>query len=228
MKLVCFVPDANTVGRKDASGAFLPDARAFARHHGCEPDDVVVRFPAASPPDRRRWVCTQMLRALKDLEVVAFFCHGWPDGLQAGFQRPHILTLARLLAASTVANAHVLLYACNAGRDRDADALDDLQTGPGGDGGFADELRDACDSMKARITVTAHASAGHTTQNPYVRYFAPGDSQGGVWYVEPKSELWPLWVRALRDPQSTLRWRFWGMTREAIAAELRGSGPLVA
>jgi hypothetical protein len=56
------------------------------------------------------------------------------------------------------------------------------------------------------------------------------DPTGGHWYVEPESPLWQKWRRALRDPHSTLRFRFPMMSPRAIAAELEGggAGPLVA
>jgi hypothetical protein len=222
MNMVLFVPDQDSPGKKDMSAVFYPDARAFARHYGQEPSDVIVRFPANAPPDQRRAVCLQALRSVTaPLDVVAFFCHGWPDGLQAGFTRINALTLARVLGMHARLDAHVVLYACNAGRDRDADDADDLEPGPGGDGGYADELRDACGALGRRITVVAHSSAGHASYNPFCRYFDPTQGgKGGQWFVEPNSPLWPLWRRALRDPRSTLRWRFWDMRPSQIEQEL--------
>jgi hypothetical protein len=231
-RMLCFVPDANTPGKVDVDGAFLPEARAFARYQGVVlPDTVIRRFPAAALLQKRRAVCVQAFdTAYEPLELVAFFCHGWRDGLQAGFGKAQVLVLARLLALHAKVDAHVLLYACQTGRDGDALEADDREPGPGGDGGFADELRDTCEALGRRVTVMGHTTAGHCTWNPYARYFAPGCAgKGGHWYVEPESKLWPRWVRALRDPRSTLKFRFWGMTPGQIAEELGGgAGPLVA
>jgi hypothetical protein len=227
--MLCFVPDQNTPGKFDTSGAFFPEARAFARFHGADPDTVIKRFPTHAPLDQRRATCTIALRNLQTpplLDVVAFFCHGWKAGLQAGYMRQHALLLAQLLAQRAKLTAHVLFFACDTARDDDTAGVDDLSPGPGGDGGFADELRDACEAIGRQVTVMGHASAGHCSYNPYARYFAPGcQGKGGHWYVEPKSQHWQAWIRSLRDPRSTLRFRFWQMTPEDIADEL---GPRVA
>jgi hypothetical protein len=232
LRMLCFVPAQNTTGKSDMSGAFLPEARAFARHHGLYPELVVRRFPAAAPIPKRRAACVEAFStAQQPLDLVAFFCHGWRDGLQAGFLRANVLVLARMMGMHARLDAHVLLYACETGRDSDAETDDDSEPGPGGDGGFADELRDACEALGRRVTVAAHATAGHCSQNPYARRFAPGaGGRGGEWYVEPLSPLWRLWVRALRDPRSTLKFRFPMMTPAEIAVELGGGagGPLVA
>ena len=232
MRMLCLVPDQNTAGKSDMSGAFLPEARAFVRHHGIEPELVIRRFPAAAAIPKRRAACVRAFDTCEQpLDLVAFFCHGWRDGLQAGFLRANVLALARLLGLHARLDAHVLLYACETGRDADAQVDDDTEPGPGGDGGFADELRDACEALGRRVTVMGHTTAGHCVLNPFARRFAPGcGGRGGEWYVEPESALWRLWVRALRDPRSTLRFRFPTMTPAQIAAELGGGagGPLVA
>jgi len=231
-RMLCLVPDQNTVGKSDATGAFLPEARAFARCHGQNPDAIIARFPARELFLRRRAVCVRAIESAAPLDVLAFFCHGWRDGLQAGWQRNTILHLARTLAQQAARDAHVVLYACDTGRDVDEAREDDREPGPGGDGGFADELRDACEALGRQVTVVGHATPGHCTWNSYARRFVPGcGGRGGQWFVEPASPLWLAWVRALREPRGTLRYRFWGMTPAEIAAELggsEGSGPLVA
>lgn len=222
LKMLLFVPDQNSPGKKDVAGAFLPEARAFARYHGVEPDDVISRFPTHAPLDQRRATCTLAIRQVAvALDVLAFFCHGWKAGIQAGYMRQQTLMLARLLAIYAKPDAHVLFYACDTARDADEDTSDERDAGPGGDGGFADELRDACEVLGRRVTVVGHSTSGHSSQNPFARYFAPGcGGKGGHWFVEPGSALWPLWTRALKDPRSTLRYRFWSMTPDEIAAEL--------
>ena len=230
MRALCFVPDVNSPGKKDVTGAFYPEALAFTRHHRLSPA-AIVRFPARSDYGVRRQACTRAIRSVQaELDVLAFFCHGWRDGIQAGFRIANVRALAALIADHVAPNGNVILYACEAARDADDDQEDDLVGGPGGDGGFADELRDACETLGRRITVTGHASAGHCTWNPYVRAFGPGcHGRGGHWVVEPDSALWRPWVRALRASESSLRYRFWSMTAEAIREELAPlGGPLVA
>lgn len=222
MKALIFVPDQDSPGKKDMSQAFLPSARALAKELGADPSDVISRFPAAAPLEQRRATCTLAIKSqTAPLDVLAFVCHGWRGGMQSGFLIGHRLLLARLLAVYAAPVADVLLYACDTGRDADDDAADDRATGPGGDGGFADGLRDACEVLNRRVTVMAHATTGHCSENPYARRFAPGTGgRGGEWYVDPKSQLWPRWVRAMKDPASTLRYRFWRMSFEEIEAEL--------
>lgn len=233
MKMLIFAPDFDSPGKKDVSGAFLPGARAFARHHNAVPEDVIKRFASGVHIDQRRAQVSLAIRAVDaPLDVLAFFCHGWKNGIQAGFTLSHQLLFARLMAQHAKPNAHVLLFACDAGRDADADEVDDRSTGPGGDGGFADGLRDACEALGRSVTVLAHATTGHTVENPFARRFAPDTGgKGGDWYIDPKHTLWPLWRRALMDPRSTLRHRFYAMTTREIETELRGkpgTPPLVA
>ncbi len=230
MHLLCLVPDANSPGKKDVTGAFHPEAVAFCRHHGVNPAKAIARFPTKGTLAARRAVTTRTLAASAGLDVVAFFCHGWANGIQAGFQLASVRALASLCSAALVVDGHVLLYACDAGRDNDADQADDLEEGPGGDGGFADELRDGCETFGRRVTVVAHAATGHCCMNPHVRMFEPERmGRGGRWVITPGTRLWPRWVRAMRDPDGTLRYRFWGMSFEEIAEELEpGRGPLVA
>lgn len=230
MKVLCLVPDANSPGKKDVTGAFHPEAVAFCKHHGVNPVKAITRFPTKGSLAARRTVCARAIAASAGLDVIACFCHGWRNGIQAGWQLPTVRALASLCSAAMVESGHILLYACDAGRDADVDQADDVEEGPGGDGGFADELRDACETLGRRITVAAHATTGHSTYNPHVRIFAPGEhGRGGRWVIAPGTRLWPRWVLALRDPDGTLRYRFWGMSYEAIAAELEPTrGPLVA
>lgn len=234
MKALLFVPDFDSPGKKDVSGAFLPAARAFAKQYDLAPEDVIKRFAGGVPLDQRRATCSLAIRAVDaPLDVLAFFCHGWKGGLQAGFLLQHQLLLARLLAQYAKPTAHVLLYACDTARDADVDAVDDRTTGPGGDGGFADGLRDACEALGRQITVVGHATTGHCAENPFARRFAPNTGgQGGQWFIDPLHALWPLWRRSLADPRSSLRYRFWSMTTAQIEAELRGKPsndpPLVA
>lgn len=226
MKAAIFVPDANSPGKVDMMGAFLPEARAFARFHRL-PAGAIRTFPAAGPMDQRRAVCSLALRAIDDpVDVVAWFCHGWRDGIQAGYRLSDLPQLATILALATAPAAHVLLYCCDTARDGDPEVGDDVQPGPGGDGGFADRLRDELEARGRQVTVMAHASTGHCGTNPYARRFAPGQGgRGGEWYVEPDGPLWRAWSRSMRDVRSTLRYRFWAMTPGELADEL---GPRVA
>jgi hypothetical protein len=223
---LAFVPDTNSPGKRDVTGAFLPEARAFTGLHDL-PDPVAFPSGAGVSFRRRGDAVLRAIAQHRDLEVVAFFCHGWRDGIQAGFRVPSIDRLADALAVAGTPQLIVALYACDAARDADDARSDDTgAAGPGGDGGFADELRDAlCRRGLVDCRVDAHVTTAHTTRNPYVRRFEGGGSimggQGGSWLVRPGSRLWRTWVRALRG--TTLRLRFPLMSAADVHAELARS-----
>ncbi len=224
--MLLFVPDANRPGLFDVTGAFAPEARRFALQHGADPALAIVRFPALAKAqaDRRAPIYEALKRQKGQpaLSIAAWFCHGYRDGLQSGLSTRDLPELANKLAGRLEHDGHVLLYACDAGRDGDAERSDDTLPGPGGEGGFADGLRDQLEALGRRVTIMAHTRAGHTTTNPYARRFAAGTGgQGGSWYVEPGTPLFQRFMRALKEPTSTLRFRFPRMTNDAIAEELR-------
>lgn len=67
------------------------------------------------------------------LGVVAFFCHGWPTGMQLGFNaaRPHapetISELARLIGAAGTRDVRVILYACQTGASSEEGSIENLR-----------------------------------------------------------------------------------------------------
>jgi hypothetical protein len=202
--ILALAPRYNTGSKKDTTGAFQPEARAFLRFVGI--GDPVLIDNRTSETDMRR----QVLSALADPRictggepVVAFFCHGQSRKIQFGFGLAHADLLAKAIAAGSQ-RARVVLYACNAGMD--------VRGAPvGGDGGFADVLRDAlCRVGCVDCVVDAHTTAGHTTRNPYVRRFegrgSPVGGIGGSFIVQPGSALWRKWQAALRD--TDLRFEF--------------------
>lgn len=222
MKALCFVPDANRPGYKDVSGAFLPEAARFCKVHGVDATLHLRTFSASGPTRERRRQVSEAISAHGPMDTIAFFCHGFRRGIQAGFMLAHIPDLAHLLQQHMHhASPRVILYACDAARDLDLERDDDRDVGPGGDGGFADELRDQCENNGFPLQVTAHSTRGHTTINPYVRRFVVGTGQkGGYWVIAPRSKYWYRWRQALRARDDTLRYRFPFMSRAAIAHEL--------
>jgi hypothetical protein len=221
---IAICPTRDAPGKRDVTAAFLPESRAFAKLHGVEHVQIDNRAPMAS---RGRQTLRALTAAVERtgglLEVVAIFCHGWRDGLQLGFRAKDIPTLAGALRDLCTSDVVVALYACDAARDSDDERGDDVQDGPGGDGGFADLLRDAlCREGATHCRVYAHPTTAHTTRNPHVRVFVGGGSEvggyGGEYLVPPGSELWPTWRRALRE--TDLRFRFPLMSEDAVLEEL--------
>jgi hypothetical protein len=207
-------PRRNTGAKLDATAGFHPSARRFMQLRG----GTIVHIDNTYPGDRRAEHVLDELLRMRPGETessprlpwknIAFFCHGTARGLQLGFDLRNVRDLARAIAQSSEANVRVLLYACDAGSS--LPRLLALGKGPGGDGGFADVLRDhLCREGAVDCRVMAHETTGHTTRNPWVRFFdGKGSSVGGTggeYPVAPRSFLWQRWREAL---QSDFRFHF--------------------
>jgi hypothetical protein len=219
-RALILAPAFDTPGRKDASGAFQPEARKFVAANGLLAS--VCLFDSNRAMTDRRYEAARAISRSSGVHVFALFCHGWKDGIQAGWRAKDAPALADLLVLAGSPACTVVLYACDAARDADADRDDDRQPGPGGEGGFADLLAQAMIARKWSGRLFAHSTAGHTTQNPHVRTWG-GDpaehvQERGEWWIEPKSALWPAWRAAL---QGDLRFKFPFHTRAETKTLLR-------
>lgn len=211
MSTLIFHPRFNSHGKRDVSGAFRPEAKRFCAKTGGR---IVTFDNNCRMAVRRESVLEAIQAADEPLDCIAFFCHGWKQGIQAGFRLKNVDELAIAVSKRCADGITVPLYACSTAKG-----------GAGGDGAFADELRDAlCRVGVVNCRVDAHDRKGHTTRNPYVRRFqgmgSPVGGQGGQWIVKPESQLWTKWKRALR--QSDLRLRFPHRQTAAIHEELVG------
>jgi len=203
-EVLAIAPLHDTKGKRDATRAFIPEAHRFIDYwesQGLSGRVVCVDNRATNPVRR-----SEMIHAIAgtgQLRHLAIFAHGWRTGIQFGFRRNHLAALARHLDAVAVDDSLVVtLYCCST-----------AQGAAGGDGGFADELRDAlCERGLMACRVDAHTNKGHTTRNPYVRRFeGEGSSyggQGGHPIVRPRGKHWARWKAALRDRDDPLRYRF--------------------
>lgn len=221
MSALVFVPVHNTPGKRDAD-EFRREARLFCAWLRAEKGwpTPVHQFDNERDLGERRADVLRHVHGLTpgSVRVVALFCHGWPDGVQAGFRSEHVKGLARELEDVSADELTVALYCCSTGADQDASTDELGGTGPGGEGGFADRLRDELGELGVRATVFAHSTAGHVTRNPRVRIFPPHERRGGHWVVSPESPLWPAWVRYL---QGDGRFSYPFLTAAEIEAELR-------
>jgi len=223
--------DTNVRGKHDASGAFVPEARAFADYHGVYAGNVIgMRLPRVPRRKRREMVYNALAEVSKGeprLKTVALFGHGWPDGIQFGFRREDTPQLVAALADACDVDVRVVLYACLAAendvRDKQITGL-----GPATDGGFCDLLRD--EMVRHGLDggwVDGHKTAGHTTWNPWLVRFLCQDvddpevgATGGCWIVQPRSEQWRAWVEALREKESGMRYAFPILSRDAVHLRL--------
>lgn len=214
LRALALYPAHNSPGKRDMSGAFRPAARKFAQLHS-QPADCVVPVDCRGPQSERRAQVRDAIASgpWSTWDCVAFFCHGWRAGIQMGCTLAHTGWLASILWEHGTENLIVPLYACST-----------AQGGAGGDGGFADMLRDRlCELGAVHCRVDAHDRKGHTTRNPYVRRFegrgekAPG--RGGEWIVDPGSPDWGRWREALRGD---LQYQFPIMTAGHVRVTIAG------
>jgi len=221
MKFFVFAPMYNHT-RRDATAVFQPEGQRFLKHHGQRVGDITLIDNRRLKPFQRR----DVLRVLKAYQgacekvCVALCCHGYKWGLQLGFKLRHAKVLGRHIAELGDRAPHVVLYACDTARDLDRDRKDDLEAF-GGDGGFADLLRDAmCRAGAVDCQVDAHTTAGHAGWNPNVRRFegmgSPVGCIGGQYIVpfptrellkglspdqkQKKRAAWAGWMEALKTP----------------------------
>jgi len=220
-KVLAFAPAHNAHGKRDATGAFIPEAKRFV---AAADEGQLVLFDNRKPfAQRRREVLGEIDTYVRagGLDAVAFFCHGSIRSIQAGIGMRSAKALAASLAGVARSDFLVVpLYCCSTGDDPDDDPMSAAGTG---EGSFADRLRD--DLCRADIKYTrvmGHTTVAHTTKNPCVVFFdgmgTPEGVEGGYAPVKPGTKAWGPWRRALRS--TDLRFRFPFMTPGEIHAEL--------
>lgn len=194
----------NSKGKHDATGAFIPEARAFAALHGV-PENNMCAVDCRRPVKARR---TQVLEAIaavgrnQKIDMIAFFCHGWSNGIQVGIRRGETPQLVGRLEHFASPDLKIALYAClTAGSD---------VTGQKKGGSFADGLAYQLGVSGFRGWVDAHKTAGHATWNPYVvRFLMQASFPRAAWLVEPGSQMWRAWVKAVRGTNVRFEFPFW-------------------
>lgn len=213
--ILAITPATNTPGKKDLTGAFLPEARHLCKLHKGHIRTFRNRKPKPARFEELMGVLAKYEGA--GLSAVMFLCHGYRTGLQPGVTLENAADAARAVRAT---GARVCtLYACDAARDSDKDRADDMIEGPGGAGGVASIF------ARAGLLVDAHVTAAHTTINPFVRRFSPDDdSDAGDWIVKPRSALWRTWREALHDDR-TFRLSFPFRSTAEIRADLEARKP---
>ncbi len=216
--IVVFVSGVNSKGKKDASGAFVPESKKFAKIHNIPVENVFyVDCTKRVSPTTRAEIVEKALRNKKgaNLKSIAFFGHGWSTGIQFGFNLKNCYLLSKLIADCSDSDVKIGLFACLTAENSIKDN-DHRRIGPGTDGGFADRLRDNLVRNGVEYGwVDAHKTAGHAVWNPYVvrflcesvKYLEYG-AVGGGWIVEPGSRYWRYWVKMLKCDGSNLRWTY--------------------
>lgn len=191
------------------SGEFTAQAKRIALLHAGER----VEFDNESPYANRGATVLNALAEMppRSLSWFATCCHGWSQGVQAGFDLrggSHGLLVSQLvIALARVAKPGapfvVPLYSCST-------ASDTLH-------GFAAALARGLSQAGVAHWLYAHTTAGHATRNPYVRVW--DETREGQWLVEPGSAHWHRWVHLLHDG-STFDVTYPWMTPDELAAVL--------
>lgn len=210
----------NVKGRKDATGAFIPEAKQFAKVNNV-PESNMLGVPCVGmKADKRREMVFDFIDANsnKNVEMIAWFGHGWSTGIQFGFTNKNLDELILAMGSTNFPDyMKQVLYACSTASKSENTRNIKM---PGTEGGFADLLRD---QMVADLYengwVDGHLQPGHTTKNPYVIRFEtdPLDTVDGEYIIDPTDELWGKWVKALK---TDFRFQFPYLTEDEIRKRL--------
>ena len=197
MESVVIYSSKNVKGRRDATGAFIPEAKRFAKINNVPEENMLAVPCVGMKAEKRREIVLDFFDEIgtRRVDMIAWFGHGWSHGIQFGFNKRNIEDLVKALPITE--HKHVL-YACSTASTNKNTRNIKM---PGTDGGFADTLRDTM--LNYDFTsgwVDGHLQPGHTTRNPYMIRFMveEGNTKGGSYIIEPGSGLWSIWVKALK------------------------------
>lgn len=212
MVAVIFAPDSG-----DQFKEFQREAAKAAAHWGAE----IHLFPAGKSAHVRRQFVLDVLAAprVAKLGRVAFLCHGYRTGIQAGFDLATAKDLAQALR-NDAPSCIVSLYCCSTGKGPQTN----------GEGSFADILRDALAHYGQRGTwMLTHTTAGHLSRNPDVRMYRIEPNIGGGVDVcvrtKESRDLYRRFRGLLHTP--TGRWDISAMSPEEIEAAAARCDPWV-
>lgn len=177
MKSLILYTSTDRKGKHDATGAFIPEARAFEILHG----GIFVPIPQIIPKWERKEKVKRYLLSNQDIDNIIYFGHGTPRGLPGlGYTLANINQLVKLIP-STVKT--IVLYACLAGKGF----------------GFGDKLDTL---LPPYVKTISHLTAGHTSWNPFSEYSGEGPNKSGIPIIGKKDILWRKWIKALKEDQS--------------------------
>lgn len=218
LRHILFTGDRNSGAENDFTGAFEPESNRYAKYWREQGDFVTLhRIPLSQKRDTVR--VARMVQALNEgnpVDRFACFCHGWSTGMQLGLNsatdndRDALAAFATVLAGRSTPRLQVALYCCSTGKSEVGCGI----------GSFADRFRMALVAAgRPDVTIFAHATAGHTTRNPAVRFFFPKQT-GGVDLAEPGTAAWRKLDKRLHDGKDPLRWQIPYLTLDAARAAI--------
>lgn len=152
------VASTNRPGRRDATGAFIPEGNSWARVNRA--GVLLVDARSGSPGVQRQRIIDQLFEPEHaGCDQIAFFCHGWADGMEFGFVGEDGAACLASAIQSCTERATVVLYCCSTAQD------------------FAPNL---ARFLGPDFRVWAHYSRGHTTRNPQLGFFC-GEYAENLW-----------------------------------------------
>jgi len=210
----------NVKGKKDATGAFIPEAKAFVKVNGIPESNMLAVPCVGMKANKRRKLVLDFLNDFRFcfIDMIAWFGHGYSSGIQFGFNNKNVDLLIKGLTDTCVSDVRQVLYACSTASTNKNTRNIKM---PGTEGGFADVLRDSMVGAGFEDGwIDGHLQPGHTTKNPYIVRFEcdPQDTLDGNYLIEPKTELWKPWVKAVQ--KTDFRFKFPYMTEDQIRAYL--------
>lgn len=182
------------VQRHDATGAFIPGAQQFCKTHG-------LGKPVWLDDNNDRKKMLSTIAAASDLDVIAYFGHGIPNGLpSADIYESHLDAFAEAIRSAANPGCRVVLYACSSGAE----------------GGFAQKLGR---KLHGRCIVYGHTCVGHSFTNPYVTRFPYADEDTQPFLIEPQSRQWKDWYRLIKG-KSDVWARYPFMAKATLQTEI--------
>ena len=152
------------------------------------------------------------ISTMSGLDRIAFFCHGWQNGISLGFTTIDVPELAAAIANVCEPVLHIALFACLTGRGQFwrkgksavlsgnvknyEDRFEKVVTAREG---FAMLLCSELNKLGIDAHITAHLTSGHTTRNPLkVRISPVGEliTRIRIQDTKPRRQ-WAEWVDKL-------------------------------
>ncbi len=218
--ILVFTGDRNSEDKPaDYTGAFLPEALAFMKFHNI-PSSNHLRVDITKTESTRRQRIYDFIRKRKkeigEIDGIAFFCHGLTRKIQLGIRISDLENFSYLLKEVVNAEKNTITIALYCGSTG-------TNPGVGGDGGFADKLRDSlCQVGLTQCSILTHSVSGHTTKNVMKKKFdgmdSPVGGTGGLSIVNPNTVLWNKWKTAITT--TNFRYKIPFMTIAEIHKEL--------
>jgi hypothetical protein len=200
MRILAIADTRNRLFRRDGD-EFGRQMLAFAKHWRAKGASVnTIAIDEKKNWKKHRLVLEAIEGCDGPVDAIAFFCHGWHNGISLGFTRYHIPELATALKNNRLFNQMekitTVLYACSTFKKKTS---------------FGPRLADATDGMNLSVVV-GHSTKGHCTRNPFASRAAFGLMSPFKpcirlsWWKRRKSPEWKAWVERLKGPD---QYDFW-------------------